>query len=329
MPDALDGDFSRSRAVLIGTWDYRYLSAVPAAEHSLNRMRALLAGPLCGGWPDDSILVVRNQSRPGDLPEQLTRRFHQAVDVALFYYVGHGQYDNDDELCLGLADSSDDAYLRTATSLPFDAVRKAFQSSRAVTKIAIVDCCYAELAAGRNTLGPQQPDLPRSAGFYLMMASGASYTAWFQSATDSAVPQTYFTKYLADVIERGIPGQPAALTLGPIFDRVSDALVSDGMPEPRHRSSDHAARYVFARNTAARRRTRPRRPRRPGFGTVRRDLPSVSEAVSRSRRRNRHGLPGAWIGGTADRPPGRSIGSSRPSRHRQPGRLGWTPRRTH
>ncbi|MGC0317808.1 caspase, EACC1-associated type [Kitasatospora acidiphila] len=252
MPDALDGDFSRSRAVLIGTWDYRYLSAVPAAEHSLNRMRALLAGPLCGGWPDDSILVVRNQSRPGDLPEQLTRRFHQAVDVALFYYVGHGQYDNDDELCLGLADSSDDAYLRTATSLPFDAVRKAFQSSRAVTKIAIVDCCYAELAAGRNTLGPQQPDLPRSAGFYLMMASGASYTAWFQSATDSAVPQTYFTKYLADVIERGIPGQPAALTLGPIFDRVSDALVSDGMPEPRHRSSDHAARYVFARNTAAR-----------------------------------------------------------------------------
>ncbi|MEY9948538.1 caspase family protein [Kitasatospora sp. GAS1066B] len=251
MPDALDGDFSRSRAVLIGTWEYRNLSAVPAAEHSLNRMRALLAGPLCGGWPEDSILVVRNQSRPGDLPEQLTRWFHQAADVALFYYVGHGQYDNDDELCLALAESSDDAYLRTSTSLTFDAVRRAFRSSDAATKIAIVDCCYAELAAGRNTLGPQQAELPRSAGFYLMMASGASYTAWFQSAADIPAPQTYFTKYLADVIERGIPGQPAALTLGPIFDRVADGLVRDGKPEPRSRVSNHAAGYAFARNTAA------------------------------------------------------------------------------
>ncbi|MCC9308140.1 caspase family protein [Kitasatospora sp. RB6PN24] len=251
MPDALDGDFSRSRAVLIGTWNYRHLSAVPAAEHSLNRMQALLAGPLCGGWPEDSILTVRNQRRPDDLPEQLARRFHEAVDVALFYYVGHGQYDSDDELCLALADSSDDPYLRTTTSLSFDAVRRAFRSSAAATKIAIVDCCYAELAAGRNTLGPRLPELPRSAGFYLMMASGASYTAWFQSAADSPAPQTYFTKYLADVIERGIPGQPAALTLGPIFDKVADALVRDGKPEPRSRSSDHAARYVFARNSAA------------------------------------------------------------------------------
>jgi uncharacterized caspase-like protein len=64
--------------------------------------------------------------------------------------VGHGQYDNDDRLCLSLADSSPDAIFRTTTSLTLDAVRLAFRSSKATTKIAILDCCFAGLAAGRE-----------------------------------------------------------------------------------------------------------------------------------------------------------------------------------
>jgi hypothetical protein len=83
-----------------------------------------------------------------------------------------------------------------------------------------------------------------------MMASGEFSTAWFQPATEGPRPQTYFTKYLVDVIKRGIPGQLEGLTLGPIFDTVADAVTSAGKPEPRSRVSDHAARYVLARNTA-------------------------------------------------------------------------------
>lgn len=71
MPDALDGDFSRSRAVLVGTWDYTHLENVPAAKHSFHRMRALLASPLCGGWPRDRVEVVTNRARPGDLRHDL------------------------------------------------------------------------------------------------------------------------------------------------------------------------------------------------------------------------------------------------------------------
>jgi dipeptidyl aminopeptidase/acylaminoacyl peptidase len=252
MPDALDGDFSRSRAVLIGSWDYRRLGPVPAAEHSLNRMRSLLMSPRCGDWPKSRVSVVSNRATLGDLPHELVTWFSSAADVALFYYVGHGQYDNDDRLCLALADSSPDAIMRTTTSLTFDAVRHAFRVSKATTKIAILDCCFAEIAAGRDVLaGPEVQALPRSPGFYLMMASGEFSTAWFQSASESPQPQTFFTKYLADVIEGGIPGLPEGLTLGPIFDKVADALVRDRKPEPHCRVSDHAAHFVFARNAIA------------------------------------------------------------------------------
>ncbi|MXM68680.1 peptidase C14 caspase catalytic subunit p20 [Streptomyces sp. HUCO-GS316] len=250
MPDALDGDFSRSRAVLIGTWDYRHLGAVPAAEYSFHRMRSLLTSPLCGSWPEDRVSVVDNRARLGELPHDLVLWFCDAVDVALFYYVGHGQYDNDDRLCLALGDSSSDPVLRTTTSLTFDAVRLAFRASKAATKIAILDCCFAGLAAGQDSKLAGAPDTPRSPGFYLMMASGEFNTAWFETTAESSRPQTYFTKYLIDLTESGIPEQPAGLTLGPIFDKVADALVRDGKPAPGRRVSDHAADFVFARNRA-------------------------------------------------------------------------------
>lgn len=256
MAGALDGDYSRSRAVLIGTWDYIDMAPVPAARHSLNRMRALLTGHLCG-WPTDRISVVANQLTLSDLPHVLVETFQPASDVALFYYVGHGQYDHDDRLCLALRDSSAEPDLRTTTSLVFDAVRHAFKMSSAHTKIAILDCCFAGLAAGPDgRLAARTAELPRSPGFYLMMASGEFSTAWFQTAAEDRRPQTYFTKYMVDVIEEGIPGQPLGLTLGPIYDRVADALARDRKPEPACRTSDQAARFVFARNTAAAHPTR-------------------------------------------------------------------------
>ncbi|MFF7940790.1 caspase family protein [Nocardia gamkensis] len=213
-------------------------------------MNALLTSPLCGSWPRSRISAIGNRARLGDLPHELVVWLRDAVDVALFYYVGHGQYDNDDRLCLALADSSSDPVLRSTTSLTFDAVRQAFRSSKATTKIAILDCCFAGLAADRDGQLAGTPDLPRSPGFYLMMASGEFNTAWFETTAENSRPQTYFTKYLVDLIEAGIPGQPPGLTLGPIFDKTAEALVRDGKPEPGSRASDHAANFVFARNRA-------------------------------------------------------------------------------
>jgi hypothetical protein len=113
-------DFSGSRAVLVGTWDYANLPKIDAAQHSLNRMKALLVGDLlvgdlCG-WPASRVSVIRNRRKPGDLPDKLNQLFSQVGGVALFYYVGHGQPDDHDRLCLGLVESRTEAERRLSVT---------------------------------------------------------------------------------------------------------------------------------------------------------------------------------------------------------------------
>ncbi|MEV0296274.1 TraM recognition domain-containing protein [Nocardia sp. NPDC050710] len=247
MPDALDGNFSRSQAILIGTWDYSELAPVPAARHSLQRMADLLAGPLCG-WPSERVFVVGNQRLPGNLADELVEKFEQASDIALFYFVGHGQYDQDDRLCLAFRDTSTRGSRRTTTSIPFDQVRHAFRASRATTKIAILDCCFAGLAVNPNGTLSGTIELPPAPGAYLMMATGPYSTAWYQLEDEHRRPQTFFTKAFIDVVEHGNPEAGPGLTLDDIFRRAADLLVLEGKPRPDRHSAGYSNRFLFARN---------------------------------------------------------------------------------
>jgi hypothetical protein len=130
-----------------GTWTYTHLTAVPAARNSLDRMQNLLLGPWCG-WPTEQVAVLGDLQSPGDLPDRLVTLFGDATDVALFYYVGHGQIDDEDQLCLGLVGSRTEPHRRATTSLPFDAVRRALLRSPAAMKIVILDLSAA-VSCGR------------------------------------------------------------------------------------------------------------------------------------------------------------------------------------
>ena len=246
-------DYSRSRAVVIGTWDHENLPSIPAVGNSLKRVVNLLTGPLCG-WPEDRILVISNERSPGDLPDRLITAFEDVADVALFYYAGHGQIDMEDQLCLSLVASRTEANRRAATSLSFQAVRRALLDSDATTKIVILDCCFAGLAnRPANTLAALADDVldrTAGAGAYTMAASGAFTTAWFETDPGIGQPQTLFTRYLADVVENGIPGEASGLRLHPLFARVRDNLVRDQCPVPCERNVDAARDFVFAYNAA-------------------------------------------------------------------------------
>ncbi|MFD0556521.1 hypothetical protein FB566_1764 [Stackebrandtia endophytica] len=250
MPDALDGDYSSSRAILMGTWSYQHLDPVDAVERSFNRMHGLLRSPICGTWPDNRITLIADAPTVGDIRRELIASFLNVRDVALFYYVGHGLYDFEDRLHLTVQGSESAAAFRSATSLPFEAVREAFFHSKARTKIAILDCCYAGLAARPGgSLGVEGP-LPNS-GSYLMMSSSGYAQSWYELPDTSPKPQTYFTKYFVDTVESGIPGRPSTLTLMDLFESVSHQLEEADIPEPRSRSDDRAAGFAFARNKSA------------------------------------------------------------------------------
>jgi WD40 repeat protein len=244
-------DYGSSSAVLIGTWNYDFMNPVPAARNSLQRMAKILTGPLCG-WPADRVQVFGDEPDPGSLPDRLVTAFEGIKDVALFYYVGHGQIDADDQLCLSLVKSRTEFNRRATTSLMFQSVRRSLLDSEASTKIVILDCCFADLAnRPSSTLAGLAEDLldkTSGTGAYTMAATGAYTTAWYE--TDSPFPQTYFTKYLVDLVEAGIPGQPAGLRVHAVFNRLRENLVTDGLPAPRARSVDGARDFIFAWNAA-------------------------------------------------------------------------------
>jgi WD40 repeat protein len=247
-------DYSKSRAVVMGTWDFEYLPRIPAAANSLNRMADLLTGPLCG-WPRDRLLVLANESRPGDLPDRLITAFEDITEVALFYYVGHGQMDSEGRLCLCLTESRTEANRRATTSLTFQSVRQAMLDSAAATKIVLVDCCFAGLASqsATNALAAHADDIAdvtSVSGTYTMAASGDYAKAAYEIEPDIVRPQTYFTKYLADLVEAGIPGETPGLRLHQLFLRLRDNLVRDQRPVPYERSVDAARDFVFAHNAA-------------------------------------------------------------------------------
>ena len=245
-------DYSRSRAVVMGTWEYKHLGSVPAAENSLRRMVELLAGPLCG-WPRERLLPLANKASPGNLPDRLVTAFDGISDVALFYYVGHGQISPDNQLCLGLVQSRPDPNRRAATSLRFSDVRQALQDSGAAIKIVILDCCFAGLATSSPALAGLTGDvldLTAGTGAYTMAATSAYGTAWYEDSPGLARPQTYFTRYLADLIEEGMPGQPSQLRLDPIFKQLRNNLAAGQRPIPSHRAVNDAREFTFAHNAA-------------------------------------------------------------------------------
>ena len=126
--------------------------------------------------------------------------------------------------------------------------------SPARIKIVILDCCYAGQASlPTYTLGDPAYnllDMTVGTGAYVMTATKGPAVAWYEADTESDWPQTYFTKYLADLIESGIPSMPSRLRLSEIFGNLQDKLLKDRRPKPDHRSVENARDFPFAYNAA-------------------------------------------------------------------------------
>ena len=247
-------DHSRSRAVLLGVWQYAdpQLPDIPAAKHSLAAMTKLLTGSLCG-WPGDQVHTIANRRRPGDLHDELVELFADTADdaTAIFYFVGHGLTDSQGRLCLALGETlSQPSSRRASTSLQFGIVREALlEACRDGTRIVILDCCYSGLSVQEpGTLSPAGLlDMTYGTGAYTMCASGAYEKAWYETGATSR-PMTYFTKYLTSVVRAGMHDQPAELTLDQVFTRTRENLLRDRKPEPTHTARHDAGRFPFARN---------------------------------------------------------------------------------
>ena len=259
--------FGNSRAVVMGTWRYneRELGPnLPPVENSWRRFADMLSSPLCG-WPEDSINRIANEPDPGRIPNLLMTEFAAATDVALFYYVGHGflSADFDADLCLALTGTvSKDPNQRITTSLSYGAVRRALLKSKAATKIVILDCCHSGQATGpRHSLsgtsatmaGTELAEFMDEAdveGSYVLVAASRNKKAYYETASATGSPQTYFTKYLVDLVERGIMDETRDISMETLFTRLGADLRAGGHQRPLRRNVDSGGTYVFCHNAA-------------------------------------------------------------------------------
>ena len=259
----LPPEAGNSRAVVMGTWTYRDRTLgpdLPAVRNSFNRFKNLLTSPLCG-WPTACVTQVANESHPGRVPDLLMTRFAEAKDVALFYYVGHGLLSDDEDvqLCLGLSGTvAKDPHRVVPTSLPYAVIRRALLRSRARTKIVILDCCNSRSALP-PTLGAVGTAVPEAVPemlldeasverTYVLVAASRKY-AYYENKPAADLPQTIFTKYLADLAERGLVGGQPELTMETVFRLLRANLKAGGHPVPAARG-DSGGLYPFCRNAA-------------------------------------------------------------------------------
>jgi WD40 repeat protein len=234
-----------ARAILIGTSQYEHLPWIPAAANSIAKMHQLLTSELCA-WNEHQIEVIKNPVEPTGIAQHLIDSYADALDVALFYYVGHGQRDEENKLCLGLVNSQRLSPHIASTSLQFDAVRRALKASKAAAKIVILDCCYSGLTGAESDLSRM------TGGTYIVAATKMGKTAKFDTMRGGL---TYFTRHFASVIEQGIAGDSETLTLDAIVGQVAHSLGAAGLPVPTDIRQDLHG-YAFARNQACHARSR-------------------------------------------------------------------------
>jgi hypothetical protein len=255
-------------------------------------MAGLLTSARCG-WPREEVHEHEDPEVPDGLPAQLVGRFQSARQVALFYFVGHGQYDTEEQLCLAVRETRNEAHQRRVTSLEWESVRYALRLSHARTKIVILDCCYANLAgASIGRLGTPDPlERLRGTGTLIMSATSEWGLAGYETGPTAAPPQTYFTKYFADAVERGIPGEGPRLRLGPLFNQVAEEMAAAGLPVPVSNFREYVTEFEFADNAAYQEPvSRPSPRHEDGFATSADGNPPVpvarlSAALEEQRRR--------------------------------------------
>lgn len=238
----------RSRAVLIGTSTYSdpKFAALPGVENNLTDLLTVLTSPLGTGLHPENCVVSLNPPAQGEVGEQIVRAAQETEDVLLVYYAGHGEmtWDQHNELCLTMRDTKSTS-LRTSALRCAD-LRQYIRTSRARTRVLILDCCFGGTALP-NTMSGSDTVLSEVdvAGAYVLAAT------YDRALAPEKQRNTLFTGELLRLLKEGIAAaQGMLLTLDALFCEVTANMRRQGLPEPCSNHSDTAASLALAPNAA-------------------------------------------------------------------------------
>ncbi|MFJ5519222.1 caspase domain-containing protein [Streptomyces griseoluteus] len=232
-------DGATSRAVLIGCSDFADtdLPAIPAVQPNLADLRSALTDQAHGILPPEHCRVLADPADHRSVGMALAQATHEAEDLLLVYYAGHGLLDEDGLLHLALS-STDPGHVGF-TGVPVDLVKRHLGRARARLRVLVLDCCFSGRAvaamAESGSLLSAQLDL--SGTFTL-----TSTTATAPSHAPPGRRHTAFTAALLDALN-----QPEPLTLDGIHQHIDTVLQGAGLPRPQRRSVNAAGDLALAR----------------------------------------------------------------------------------
>ncbi|MFG2829357.1 SUMF1/EgtB/PvdO family nonheme iron enzyme [Streptomyces sp. NPDC048434] len=241
-------DPSRSRAVLIGTHAYTELDDIPAVANNIGRLRELLADPAVWGLADERCSVLRQPSRQTVL-DTVYDAAAEASDTMVLYYAGHGLvHPQSGELHLALPGSHPD---RPHTALRYEELRSILLSPAggrpaARRKVVILDCCWSGLALGGLMHGGDLVPGIAVEGAFVLTATAATR----QALAPPDETYTAFTGELIRLLDAGVPGRPALLSMAAVFEELTAALAAKSRPRPQQSNRNSAGQICLFRNRA-------------------------------------------------------------------------------
>lgn len=241
-------DYSRSRAILIGTATYqdKGFPPLPAAANSLKGMQEILVDSRLCRWPAERVTVLADPADIRRLVTNLRRWARDTSEVLLLYFVGHGTITPRGELCLAVSDTEPDD--PDVTGIEYERVRSALLDSPARVKVVILDCCYSGRAIQALSDPDHIADITDVRGVYTITAS--DHAAHVPPLDQQARACTSFTGELLDLIRTGIPGGPETLTLNMIYSHLRTRLRQRRLPAPNQRGTDSVGEFGFTRNAS-------------------------------------------------------------------------------
>jgi hypothetical protein len=201
------------RALLVGINEYEHVRPL---EDCVNDVKMLL--PLLKLNEDGSgnfecrTLTSGGQREVGrkELLSGLSEVFAPGVNVALFYFAGHGFLKRTDVLLVAQDGQQPDL------GVPLSTVLTEVQESTVPEVIIILDCCFSGAAGGVPQLGVTAAVL--RTGLSLLTASRSDQTANEEGG------QGRFSKYLKGALEGGAADVLGDVTLAGVYSYISESF---------------------------------------------------------------------------------------------------------
>lgn len=179
---------------------------------------------------------------------------HKPDDMLLFYFSGHGELDNSDNLYLVARDTEHGRRLRS-TGLPASYVADYMHEARSRRQVILLDACYSG-AFGRGTkgrrLGTKSIFQGNGYGRYVLTSSDAVQLSWEgDRLMDGDISHSFFTHFLLDGLRTGTADRngDGYIDLDELYDHIEEGMAhASSKQEPLKFTYNEKGKLLVAYN---------------------------------------------------------------------------------